>query len=175
MQTCEGGKCLCRLQSSGCSPSLLCLSQISASSVLLVPKKGFVVEIFAVHSGTLPVLAVCSFPPPVPPVHGDHATPTNWFGCNTLRGVGWWLLPTPYLLSWSVLTCEVLPTAPESRTKYKLQKRAKQEVLMLKQMVVGSGKFLGDGTFLTLLHVDYCSLGNKNPQGASSAPGTWRV
>lgn len=41
-----------------------------------------------------------------------------------------------------VLTCEVLPTALESRTKYELQRRAKQDVLMLKEMAVGSGKVL---------------------------------
>lgn len=42
--------------------------------LLLVLRKGFVAEIFAVHSGTLLFLAVCSVPPRVLPVHVDHMT-----------------------------------------------------------------------------------------------------
>lgn len=48
--------------------------------------------------------------------------------------------PCPTLVMAAVLTYKVLPTAPGSGTKYELQRRAEQEVWMLKEMVVGSGK-----------------------------------
>lgn len=83
--------------------------------VLLVLRKGFVVEIFAVHPGTVLVLAVCSFPSHVLPVPVDHTTlqPT----CSYIMPCEMWVLATPcpmLVIMVRVLTYEVLPTAPES-------------------------------------------------------------
>lgn len=112
--------------------------------VLLVLRKGFVVEIFAICSGTLLIFAVCSFP----------SLPESSLHMRTIIQLSNQLAPAQYpvrcgfvatpcpipVIVVRVLTREVLPTAPESRTKYELQRGAEQEVLMLKEVVVGSGK-----------------------------------
>lgn len=111
--------------------------------VLLVLRKGFVVEIFAIHSGALLILAVCSFPPQVLPVHVHHTTLQLTYSSVTpceMWVCGNSLLHTCYhgesLYMWGI--------AYSPRTKYELQRRAEHEVLMLK----GDGSGFRKGTYM---------------------------
>lgn len=144
--------------------------------VLLVLRKGFIVEIFAIHSGALLILAVCSFPPQVVPVHVHHTTlqltsssviPCEMWVCGNSLFHTCYHGESLYMwgIAYSTRKQDKIWTPEKSWARGLDAERRRRWVQEM---------YLYDGTFLSSLHVNYCSLGNKNPQGASFVPGTWR-
>ena len=157
-----------------CSLPPMSFSDFCLLFVLLVLRKVFVVEILAIHSGTLLIFAVWSLPLQVLPAPKNPTT--LQLSCSCIVPCEMWVCgyslchicyhgQSPHM--WGIAY------SPGKQDKIRTPERSWAGGWCWRRWWWVQERHLYDGTFLNSLHVNYCSLGNKNSQGSSFASGSW--